>query len=51
MDGAARDLGSPAVRAAVGALPRLTSRRHIDLARVCSAAGSPHGGSQLAAHA
>ncbi|WP_306319011.1 MULTISPECIES: hypothetical protein [unclassified Streptomyces] len=51
MDGAARDPGGPAVRAAVRALPRLTSRRHIDLARVCSAASSPHGGGQLAAHA
>lgn len=51
MDGVACDPGSPAVRAAVGALPRLTSRRHIDLARVCSAASSRLGGVQLAAHA
>ncbi|WP_327658083.1 hypothetical protein [Streptomyces sp. NBC_00483] len=51
MGGAARELSGEAARAAVGALPRLTSRRHIDLARVCSAASSRHGGGQLAAHA
>ncbi|MCF1592622.1 hypothetical protein [Streptomyces muensis] len=39
----ALDLGSDVVRVAVRPLPLLTSRRHIDLARVCSAASSPHG--------
>ncbi|MFD0312700.1 hypothetical protein [Streptomyces flavalbus] len=42
MDGAAPDLGGDAVRVAVRPLPLLTSRRHIDLVRVCSAASSPH---------
>jgi hypothetical protein len=37
------DLGSDTVRVAVRPLPLLTSRRHIDLVRVCSAASSPHG--------
>ncbi|MEU9229374.1 hypothetical protein AB0D40_34095 [Streptomyces massasporeus] len=37
------DLGPRAVRIAVPMLPLLTSRRHIDLLRVCSAASSPHG--------
>ncbi|MET8468254.1 hypothetical protein ABZY90_25320 [Streptomyces sp. NPDC006422] len=47
----ARELRCAAARAAVRALPRLTSRRHIDLARVCSAASSPQGGGLRAAHA
>ncbi len=38
------DLGSDAVRVAIRPLPLLTSRRHIDLMRVCSAARCPHGG-------
>ncbi|MEU9574767.1 hypothetical protein AB0D62_33845 [Streptomyces massasporeus] len=37
------DLGPRAVRIAVPLLPLLTSRRHIDLLRVCSAASSWHG--------
>ncbi|MEU6418149.1 putative leader peptide [Streptomyces spiralis] len=41
MDRAVLDLGSDAVRVAVRPLPLLTSRRHIDLVRVCSAASSP----------
>ncbi len=41
---AALDLGSDAVRVAVRPLPLLTSRRHIDLLRVCSAASSLHEG-------
>ncbi|WP_199830194.1 hypothetical protein [Streptomyces viridochromogenes] len=39
----ALDLGSDVVRVAVRPLPLLTSRRHIDLVRVCSAASYPHG--------
>ncbi|MCC9689364.1 hypothetical protein [Streptomyces sp. MNU103] len=41
MGRAAPDLGWDTVRVALGQLPLLTSRLHIDLARVCSAAGSP----------
>ncbi|MFG3722526.1 hypothetical protein ACGF8D_32530 [Streptomyces massasporeus] len=37
------DLGPRAVRIAVPRLPPLTSRRHIDLLRVCSAASSLRG--------
>ncbi|MFD8223092.1 hypothetical protein ACFV16_02835 [Streptomyces massasporeus] len=37
------DLGPQAVRIAVPMLPLLTSRRHIDLLRVCSAADFWHG--------
>ncbi|MFF7770422.1 hypothetical protein ACIPIU_00430 [Streptomyces massasporeus] len=37
------DLGRQAVRAVVRMLPLLTSRRHIDLLRVCSAASSLRG--------
>ncbi|MGY4280417.1 hypothetical protein [Streptomyces sp. M18.1] len=44
MRGAVLDLGGDAVRVAVRPLPLLTSRRHIDLVRVCSAASSPHAG-------
>ncbi|MCX4481304.1 hypothetical protein OOK44_33545 [Streptomyces cellulosae] len=40
MGRAAPDLGGDTVRVALGQLPLLTSRIHIDLARVCSAAGS-----------
>ncbi|GAA4059496.1 hypothetical protein [Streptomyces shaanxiensis] len=46
MGRSALDLGSDTVRVAVRPLPLLpllTSRRHIDLERVCSAASSPHG--------
>ncbi|MER6352806.1 hypothetical protein ABT186_13420 [Streptomyces sp. NPDC001634] len=43
MDCSVLDLGRRAVRIAVRPLPLLTSRRHIDLLRVCSAASSPHG--------
>ncbi|NJP49752.1 hypothetical protein HCJ93_06605 [Streptomyces sp. SBST2-5] len=38
MDRATADPGTDAVRAAVRSLPLLTSRRHIDLVRVSSAA-------------
>ncbi|MFJ3880157.1 hypothetical protein ACIPW5_22215 [Streptomyces sp. NPDC090077] len=38
----ALDRGTDGVRDAV--LPLLTSRRHIDLLRVCSAASTPHRG-------
>ncbi|MDT6987216.1 hypothetical protein ACFSUJ_29660 [Streptomyces lusitanus] len=41
MGRAAPDLGGDTVRVALGQLPLLTSRRHIDLARVCGATGSP----------
>ncbi|MCM3299242.1 hypothetical protein [Streptomyces pseudogriseolus] len=41
MGRAAPDLGGDAVRVALGQLPLLTSRLHIDLARVCGATGSP----------
>lgn len=42
----ARDHGTDGGRAAVPPLPRplLTSRRHIDLLRVCGAANPPHRG-------
>ncbi|MFD0359172.1 hypothetical protein ACFVHW_36370 [Streptomyces sp. NPDC127110] len=40
----ALDRGTDGVRAAAPALPLLTSRRHIDLLRVCSAANPPHPG-------
>ncbi|MFE8955816.1 MULTISPECIES: hypothetical protein [Streptomyces] len=40
MGRAAPDLGGDTVRVALGRLPLLTSRRHIDLARVCGATGS-----------
>ncbi|WP_164905101.1 hypothetical protein [Streptomyces cyaneus] len=43
MGRSALDLGSDTVRVAVRPLPLLTSRRHIDLVRVCSAASSPQG--------
>ncbi len=43
MGRAGPDLGSDAVRVAIRPLPLLTSRRHIDLMRVCSAARRPHG--------
>ncbi|CAL9375552.1 hypothetical protein [Streptomyces sp. Tu 3180] len=38
------DPGDDDVRVAVRQLPLLTSRRHIDLVRVCSAASSPRDG-------
>ncbi|GLW48660.1 hypothetical protein Stsp02_43220 [Streptomyces sp. NBRC 14336] len=41
MDRSVLDPGRPAVRIAARPLPLLTSRRHIDLLRVCSAAGFP----------
>lgn len=47
----ALDLGGDAVRVAVRSLPLLTSRRHIDLVRVCSAASSPRDGGPAPAHA
>ncbi|MGW4032925.1 hypothetical protein ACWEFL_27090 [Streptomyces sp. NPDC004838] len=37
------DSGRRAIRITVLPLLLLTSRRHIDLLRVCSAANSPHG--------
>ncbi|MFE1791989.1 hypothetical protein ACFW7J_26960 [Streptomyces sp. NPDC059525] len=40
----ARDGRTDGVRAAVPACPLLTTRRHIDLLRVCSAANPPHPG-------
>ncbi|MGW7511201.1 hypothetical protein [Streptomyces massasporeus] len=43
MDCTVLDLGRQAVRAVVRMLPLLTSRRHIDLLRVCSAASSLRG--------
>ncbi|MER5574868.1 hypothetical protein [Streptomyces massasporeus] len=43
MDCTVLDLGRQAVRAVVPMLPLLTSRRHIDLLRVCSAASSLRG--------
>ncbi|PKV82789.1 hypothetical protein [Streptomyces sp. TLI_146] len=43
MDCSVLDLGRRAVRPAVRPLPPLTSRRHIDLLRVCSAASSSLG--------
>ncbi|MFI6012801.1 hypothetical protein ACIBAG_28990 [Streptomyces sp. NPDC051243] len=43
MGRSAPDPGSDTVGVAVRPLPLLTSRRHIDLERVCSAASSPHG--------
>lgn len=48
---AALDLGGDAVRVAVPPLPLLTSRRHIDLVRVCSAASSPRDGGPVPGHA
>ncbi|MDQ0753286.1 hypothetical protein QF034_007517 [Streptomyces africanus] len=47
----ALDLGGVAVRVAVRPLPLLTSRRHIDLVRVCSAASSLRDGGSAPAHA
>ncbi len=49
MDCSALDRGTDGARGAVLPLPLLTSRRHIDLLRVCSAA-SPlrHGGTMPA---
>ncbi|WP_326690271.1 MULTISPECIES: hypothetical protein [unclassified Streptomyces] len=44
-------LGGDDVRVAIRPLPLLTSRRHIDLVRVCSAADSPHGGGPAPDHA
>ncbi|MEG8277274.1 hypothetical protein [Streptomyces sp. AHA2] len=44
MDRAGRALGGDAARLALRHSPRLTSRRHVDLLRVCSAAGPPDGG-------
>ncbi|MGE7388434.1 hypothetical protein ACQKM2_23490 [Streptomyces sp. NPDC004126] len=44
------DHGTDGVRAAAPALPLLTSRRHIDLLRVCSAANPPHPGGPAPAH-
>ncbi|MEU2372712.1 hypothetical protein ACPCIX_04040 [Streptomyces pseudogriseolus] len=41
MGRAAPDLGGDTVRVALGQLPLLTSRLHIDLARVRGATGSP----------
>lgn len=41
MGHAAPDLGGDTVRVALGQRPLLTSRRHIDLARVCGATGAP----------
>ncbi|CAL9643014.1 putative leader peptide [Streptomyces sp. NPDC057838] len=38
MGGAAADSGSDTVHTVLRSLPLLTSRRHIDLVRVCSAA-------------
>ncbi|EFL13245.1 predicted protein [Streptomyces sp. C] len=46
----ALDRGTDGVRAAAPALPLLTSRRHIDLLRVCSAANCPHPGGPAPAH-
>ncbi len=51
MDRAGQDLGSDAVRAAVRQLPLLTSRRHIDLVRVCSAASLASGRYPVSDHA
>ncbi|PTH84342.1 hypothetical protein C9J60_31465 [Streptomyces sp. A244] len=50
-DRAGQDLGSDAVRAAVRQLPLLTSRRHIDLVRVCGAASLTSGRCPLSDHA
>jgi hypothetical protein len=46
-----RDLGSDTVRVAVSPLPLLTSRRHIDLMRVCSATRLPLDGVPVPGHA
>lgn len=46
----ALDRGTDGVPAAAPALPLLTSRRHIDLLRVCSAANPPHPGGLAPAH-
>ncbi|MFJ4244726.1 hypothetical protein ACIP17_29460 [Streptomyces iakyrus] len=51
MDRAGQDLGGDAVRAAVRQLPLLTSRRHIDLVRVCSAASLASGRYPVSGHA
>ena len=51
MGRSALDLGSDTARVAVRPLPLLTSRRHIDLVRVCSAASSPHGEGAVPARA
>ncbi|MBT2415530.1 hypothetical protein J7I94_34210 [Streptomyces sp. ISL-12] len=48
---AALDLGGDAVRVAARRLPLLTSRRHIDLVRVCGAASSPREGGPAAPRA
>ncbi|MBA8941951.1 hypothetical protein FHS33_000340 [Streptomyces calvus] len=50
MDCAVPDPGGDAARVTVRQLPLLTSRRHVDLLRVCSAAGSPHDGRPVPAH-
>ncbi|WP_420037131.1 putative leader peptide [Streptomyces sp. cg28] len=51
MGRAPKVLGGDAFRVAVRQLPLLTSRRHIDLARVSSAAMPPHPGRPAPAHA
>lgn len=51
MGRAALDLGSDAVRIVLRPLPLLTSRRHIDLVRVCSAASSLSDGGPAPVHA
>ncbi|MGK3943454.1 hypothetical protein [Streptomyces sp. RP5T] len=51
MDRAALELGSDVVRTAIRRLPLLTSRRHIDLVRVCSAASSLRADGPAAGHA
>ncbi|MEV6177443.1 putative leader peptide [Streptomyces sp. NPDC052015] len=51
MGRSALDLGGDAVRVAVRPLPLLTSRRHIDLLRVSSAASSLRDGGPASAHA
>ncbi|MFF5157381.1 hypothetical protein ACFY3N_14165 [Streptomyces sp. NPDC000348] len=51
MGRAALDPGGEAVRVAVRPLPLLTSRRHIDLVRVCSAASPPRDGGRPPGHA
>ncbi|MFH9010971.1 hypothetical protein ACH4C6_06305 [Streptomyces sp. NPDC017943] len=47
MDRAGRARGSDAALLALRRSPLLTSRRHIDLLRVCSAAGSPGDGGSV----
>lgn len=51
MGRAALKPGSDVVRTAVRRLPLLTSRRHIDLVRVCSAASSLRAGGPAPVHA